>query len=131
MNLEPTVVPERRAGPEDRRQPSVVETILVKSLAAIIVVGLTCAAALFGFGLVINEIQQQRFDALVMNCEETNKRNTNVNAQISQAVAVIPTGPRRSRAEKSAGPFRLILNAAVPYTKDCHAYARERVKGYL
>lgn len=130
QNDPPPGTPERRQGPEDRRQPSNLESILVKALAAFIVVGITCAAAIFGFGLVLKEIQQQRFDSLVQTCEETNKRNKNVNSEIDKAIEALPAR-KQAKAEKDAGPFRLILNASVPYTDDCHEYANERVKGYF
>lgn len=123
--------PERRGGPEDRRAPSVVEAVLVKALAAFIIVGLTCAAGLFLFGLVLNEIQQQRFDSLVQTCEETNKRNLKVNAEIDTAVDNLPANKQTDEQKAGTDAFRLIISAAVPYTDDCHAYAKERVKGYL
>lgn len=126
----PAGVPERRDG-EDRRAPTIVESVIVKALAAFLVVGLTCAAALFLFGLVINEIQNQRFDSLVLSCEETNARNLKVNAEIDTAVDDLPPEKQTPEQEAGTAAFRLIISAAVPYTEDCHAYAKERVKGYL
>lgn len=130
-NDPPPGIPERRRGIEDRRQPSNLEGVLVKALAAFIVVGLTCAAAIFGFGLIIKEIQQQRFDNLVQTCQDTNQKNVNVNNEIDNAIDAFPKGKQRDKAQENAGPFRLILNAAVPYTEDCEGFAKERVKGYF
>jgi len=133
MNVAPTPpegVPERRDGPEDRRHPSHLEGILVKALTAMVVVGLSCAAAIFGFGFVLKEIQQQRFDSLVQTCQETNQRNQKVNAQIDTAINQLPKEQTKEE-EAATAAFRLIIEAAVPYTDDCHAYAKERVKGYF
>lgn len=137
MNITPPTglpsdgAPERRDGPEDRRNPGVMEAIIVKALAAFLIVGLTCAAALFMFGLVVNEIQQQRYDSIVQTCEETNRRNIAVNEQIDSAVDQLPPKRQTEQQKEGTAAFRLIISAAVPYTKDCQAAAKERVKGYL
>jgi hypothetical protein len=123
--------PERRNGPEDRRNPSHLENILVKALMAMVVVGLSCAAAIFGFGFVLKEIQQQRFDSLVQTCEETNRRNVKVNAEIDSAVDALPANRQTDEQKAGTDAFRLIISAAVPFTDDCHAYAKERVRGYF
>lgn len=126
-----TAKEERRGGPLDRRNPSLAERVILKVLFAMLLIGATCAAGLFGFGLIIDEIQNQRYEALVLTCEETNNRHDDVNKKIDEAVAAVPIGPERNRAEENAGPFRLIITAAVPKTEDCDEYASDRVKGIL
>jgi len=133
MNVQPTPpegVPERRDGPQDRRNQGHLERVLTKALTAFVVVGLSCAAAIFGFGFVLREIQQQRFDSLVQTCQETNQRNQKVNAEIDSAINNLPEQQTKEQ-EAGTAAFRLIIEAAVPYTDDCHAYASERVKGYF
>lgn len=108
-----------------------------KSLMAFAVLGLSCAIALLGFGMVLrkqnditNRIQEQRYSVLVQSCKETNDRNKDVNSKIDAAVAQIPDVPpgNRAKAKKSAKPFRLIISAAVPVHKDCKAYAKQRLR---
>lgn len=117
---------------------------LVMGLVAFAIIGLTSSVGLVGFGLVLkkqnnittqqgnvtNEIQQQRFDSLLDACKDQNIRHDRVISRIDKAVAAVPPPPARQRkARESAKPFKLILEAAVPYTKDCREYARHRVKG--
>lgn len=99
-------------------------------------IALTSAVALIGFGVLLtkqgnltNEIQEQRHHALLDACRDQNRRHDNVIAQIDKAVAETPPPPPKKEREKQAKPFKLILEAAVPHTKDCPTYARERVEG--
>jgi hypothetical protein len=108
----------------------------IRALIGFAVLGIACAVGLLGFSLVLQsyhrigqEIQGQRFNALLQTCLDTNQRNNNVLTRIDDAVNQVPPGPRHDRAVKSAQPFKLIITAAVPFTRDCHAYARSRVKG--
>lgn len=110
-------------------------TFFAKCLAIFAVLGITNAIALLGFGIVLgkqsdltHQIQSQRYDALVTSCVETNQRNTDVNDRIDDAIKALP--PKgQARATAKAKPFRLILNAAVPYRNDCPSWARARLKG--
>jgi hypothetical protein len=106
-----------------------------RALIAFAVLGIASAVGLLGFGIVLKkqarvsqQIQQQRFEVQVENCVQQNIRHDNVIAKIDQAVAATPKKDK-AQAEKSAGPFKLILEAAVPYTEDCVAVARSRVRG--
>lgn len=108
----------------------------IRALIGFAVLGIACALGLLGFSAVLKnyhtvaqQIQNQRFNALLQNCLDTNERNNQVLSRIDEAVNQIPPGARHDRAVKSSQPFKLIITAAVPFTKDCHAYARNRVKG--
>ena len=132
---------EKRTG--DRRETSPHQEYLelrlarffAKCLAIFVVLGVTNAIALLGFGIVLgkesdltDKIQRQRYDSILQNCGETNQRNRDVNSRIDDAIAKLP--PKgRAKAKEKAKPFRLIISAAVPYTKDCPNYASARVKG--
>lgn len=129
--------------PHERRRPGYFELeqrlnrFFIKALAAFAVIGLTSAVALLGFGLVLKsqaktseKIQDQRYKALVDICRDQNHRHDDVIKKIDDAVAAVPPPPRQQRkARESAKPFKLIISAAVPYQKDCAAYARNKVKG--
>lgn len=109
----------------------------VKALVAFAVLGLSCAIALAGFGMVLrkqsditNEIQQQRFDTLVQSCRETNDRNKDVNAKIDGVISATPDVPpgKRKAVKRAAEPFRLVISAAVPLRENCQQYARGKVQ---
>ena len=140
---------EQRMG-DDRRELSPHQEYLeqrlrgffAKCLAIFVVLGMTNAVALLGFGIVLGkqsdltrqiqhqtrQIQRQRYDSFFQNCVETDDRNANVNKQIDAAIAKLP--PRgHARAAEKAKPFRLILNAAVPLRSNCSKYAEDRVRG--
>ena len=110
-------------------------SFFAKCLAIFAVLGVTNAVALLGFGIVLGKessltdtIQRQRYDALVTSCADTDQRNIDVNNRIDDAIqALPPKGRKKGRA--AAKPFRLILNAAVPYKKDCPRWAEARLKG--
>lgn len=109
----------------------------VGGLIAFALMGLACSGSLIGFGILLteqgnltNKIQQQRYDSLLETCENQNTRHDDVIKKIDDAVAEVPPPPaRQRRAKESAKPFKLILEAAVPHTKDCRAYAHNRVTG--
>lgn len=111
----------------------------VRGLVAFGIMALCCSVSLIGFGFLLNsqgdvtdQIQAQRYSSLRDLCLDQNKRHDDVIAQIDDAVAAVPPPPARQRkARESAKPFKLILEAAVPYTDDCNAAARARVKGYV
>lgn len=104
-------------------------------LIAFSIIAITSAGALTGFGVLLtkqgnltNKIQQQRYDSLLDACLDQNARHDDVVSKIDQAVAETPPPPaRQKRAQESAKPFKLILEAAVPHTDDCRAFARSRV----
>lgn len=129
--------PERRREPRRERDKEYENAedrfgrFFAKALGSFAIIGVTTALALTGFGLVIREIQHQRYVSLLISCRETNERNKNVNARIHEAVSDVPIGPKRVKATEAAKPFRLIITAAVPFTKDCTAYAKSRVGGFF
>lgn len=113
-----------------------------KCLMIFAVLGISCAAGLLGFGIVLSKqgnitdsvaaqnaaIQAQRYDTALSSCNETNARNIAVNQEIDKAIAQLPPD-QRVPAEKQSKPFRLIISASVPLTLDCYAYAEARVQG--
>lgn len=112
-----------------------IETWISRGLIAFSIIGLACALSLVGFGIVLSnqsdttqKIQTQRYQVLLTNCLDQNERHNNVVQRIDDAVSVIPP-PERERAEEKSKPFRLILDAAVPYRDDCPGYAHRRLKG--
>lgn len=110
---------------------------IIGGMVAISIVALTSAAALVGYGILLTkqgnittEIQQQRFDSVYNTCLDQNHRHDKVVKRIDDAVAAVPPPPAKQKeAKESAKPFKLILEAAVPYTDDCYAYAKKRVEG--
>lgn len=113
-----------------------IHRIVVVSLVIFGIMGLANAVALVGFRIILgnqskvaNDIQQQRYDSVLEACEDQNDRHDDVIKQIDDAVAGTPPPPvRQRRAKEGAKPFKLILEAAVPYTEDCHELADRRVK---
>lgn len=110
-------------------------SFFAKCLMIFAVLGVSCAAGLLGFGIVLrkqsdltDQIQAQRYDAVLSSCNETNSRNIDVNSKIDDAIAHLPA-KRRDKAEKQSQAFRLIISASVPLTRDCYAYAKNRVQG--
>lgn len=119
-------------------------SFFAKCLMIFAVLGVSCAAGLLGFGIVLGKqgdltdqvaaqnaaIQDQRFDAALSYCNDQNSKNIDVNDEIDKAIAQLPLD-QRVPAEKQSKPFRLILSAAVPLTLDCYAYAEARVQGEI
>lgn len=109
----------------------------LSGLIAIAIIGLTSAAALAGFGVLLtkqsgvtDEIQTQRYGSVLDLCLDQNERHDKVIKAIDDAVAAVPPPPaEQQRARESAKPFKLILEAAVPYTADCRKAAHDRVQG--
>lgn len=104
-----------------------------RALGAFAVMGISCAVALVGFGVVLDaqkttthNIQQQRYDAFLQTCLDTNVRHDNVIARIDQAAKLIP---KKQRDPHGLALFKHILEAAVPYTSDCRKFAHARVRG--
>lgn len=103
------------------------------ALVVLAVVGICSAVGLVGFGIVLKkqaqfskDIQTQRFEVALDSCLDQNRRHDRVIESIDMAVAKTPKAQLK-QAQKSAGPFKLILEAAVPYTEDCVSLARSRV----
>lgn len=104
-----------------------------RALAAFAVMGIACAIALAGFGVVLDaqkrttaDIQDQRYQALLQNCLDINVRHDNTISRIDQAAKRTPKKQRNPRGIKL---FKYILEASVPYTKDCRVFARGRLRG--
>lgn len=107
----------------------------VRMLAVVAFIGLMSAFGLVGYGILLHkqhqttdQIQAQRYDAILENCNDTNSKNIAVNEQIDKAIAALPIN-KQVTAEKQTPAFRLILNASVPLTRDCYAFADARVQG--
>lgn len=107
----------------------------IRCLAIVAALGLICAASLAGFTVLLREqhnitsdIQRARYDSLLTSCNEQNSKNLAVNTEIDKAIQQLPP-KRRELADKKSKPFRLILNASVPLTLDCFAYAQNRTEG--
>lgn len=89
-----------------------------KALIAFAIIGMSSAGSLFGFTVVLKEIQTQRYDTIVMNCEQQNDRHDKT---IARAKELLP--------ERVQEAVILIVNELQPYVEDCEAFARKRVKG--
>lgn len=122
---------------ESKRTETRLHRWLVMGLIAFATIGLSSTVGLVLGGVVLKqqsnvttEIQQQRYESIRDLCQDQNKRHDKVIKRIDKAVAAVPPPPaRQRRARESAKPFKLILEAAVPYTEDCEAAARARVTG--
>lgn len=96
-----------------------------KSLIAFAVIGVTCAISILGFGFVLkqqhdtsNDIQRQRFEALVYACNQQNDRHDRT---IEKANKLLPAQGRLL--------VILLVNELQPYVPDCVAMAKTKVKG--
>lgn len=110
-----------------------IHTWIVRGLIGFAVIGLACAVSLVGFGILLtkqgnttNSIQEQRYNAFLDSCLDTNDRHDKVIAKIDAAVA---NTPKDQQDPKGVTAFKLILEAAVPFTEDCAGYAKSRVEG--
>jgi hypothetical protein len=106
-----------------------------RALAAFAVMGMCCAISILGFTIVLkrqheqtNDIQNQRYDSFLSTCNEQNGKNIAVNQKIDDAISNV-SSKNRFKAEQASKPFRVILNAAVPLTLDCYAYAASHTGG--
>lgn len=96
-----------------------------RALAAFAVIGVVCGLALLGFGLVLDgqsqitkDIQTQRFNTLVLNCDQQNRRHDDAIAESEQRLS-----------KNVQGAVIAIIDALQPYVENCVAYANARVKG--
>lgn len=104
-----------------------------RALGAFAVIGIACAVALVGFGIVLDAqktttatIQAQRYESILESCLDTNVRHDNTLARIDAAVKKTPKKQRNPQGVKL---FKFIIEASVPYTSDCRKFARERIRG--
>lgn len=104
-----------------------------RALGAFAVMGVACAVALAGFAVVLDaqktttqDIQRQRYDALLQGCLDTNVRHDNVIRKINEAELQVP---KKQRDPHGLRLFKSILEAAVPYTSDCRVFAHSRLRG--
>lgn len=111
-----------------------IERFFRRALIALSILGVSSTIGLIGFGIVLKkqsntskQIQKQRFEVQVENCLDQNSRHDKVITKIDDAIAALPE-KRKARAEKNSQPFKLILEAAVPFTEDCIGVAQSRVK---
>lgn len=96
-----------------------------RCLAAFAVLGLTSAISLLGFGVVLKQqarnsrdIQQQRYDTLMTNCLEQNRRHDRAQARAEE---VLPLESQENVA--------LLIAELQPHVGNCKDYADNRVKG--
>lgn len=89
-----------------------------KALIVFAILGMTSAGSLFGFGIVLKVIQNQRYEASFQNCQQQNLRHDNA---VAKAKRVFPE-------ETQAGVIE-VLDALQPFIRNCDKQARNRVKG--
>jgi len=104
-----------------------------RALGAFAVMGIACAVALVGFGVVVDaqkttteSIQSQRYDALLQNCLDTNVRHDNAINKINAAARLTP---KKQKNPRGITAFKAIIEATVPYTSDCRVFAHSRLRG--
>lgn len=104
-----------------------------RALAAFAVMGIACAIALAGFGVVLDaqksttaKIQGQRYESVLQSCLDTNVRHDNTLRRIDEAAK---QAPKKQRNPQGIKLFKFIIEASVPYTSDCRKFARERIRG--
>lgn len=104
-----------------------------RALGAFAVIGIACAIALAGFGIVLDaqkttteKIQKQRYDSILENCLDTNVRHDNAIKKIDIAAA---KAPKNQRDPRGIAAFKAIIEATVPYTSDCRVFASKRLRG--
>jgi preprotein translocase subunit SecF len=112
-------------------------------IAILAVVGLTTAASIFGFGIVLNQqgqqnnkiaeaqaqIQQQREDSIRSSCEDQNARHDNTVASFEQAAkSTIKKHPElAAQVHENVNTNLKIINALVP-KQNCDQVVAESVK---
>lgn len=104
-----------------------------RALGAFAVMGVACAVALVGFGVVLDSqkatthaIQRQRYDAFLQSCLDTNVRHDNAIRKIENAAKKLP---KKKRGPQGIKIFESIIESTVPYTEDCRVFAHDRVRG--
>lgn len=104
-----------------------------RALGAFAIMGIACAVALAGFGVVLDAqktttatIQDQRYDSILQNCLDTNVRHDNA---IKKIDAAAKKAPKSQRNPKNLAAFKAIIEATVPYTSDCRKFASSRLRG--
>lgn len=97
---------------------------LRRGLIAFAIIGVACVVALAGFGIVLRQIQQQRYDF----CVSQNERRTNTTATLV-AAAKEDEDDRKTEAGKAEVRRRrdvtLGLIQAIAPNQDCSAIAPE------
>jgi len=100
-------------------------SFFAKCLFVISVMGIISAGSILGFGIVLKAqsktsrtIQQQRYDYIYTACVDQNARHE---ATIDRAQEALPLESRQTAT--------LLVDQLQPFTKDCAATARKRVKG--
>lgn len=101
------------------------ERFFAKALAAFAVIGLASAIALLGFGYVLqkqgiqaDDIQDQRYEVLVENCQRQNARHDRT---IARANSFLDKEARRT--------VIILVNELQPFIPNCEELARAKVKG--
>lgn len=75
-----------------------------------------------------NQIQQQRFEAVVTNCREVNRRHDNTVRTLTILVAEArkKASPQRAaQLKQSIASTTLLIDALAPKRADCVAYANK------
>ena len=97
-----------------------------------VVVVLAAAAMIVLFILVLNDrhnIQQQRFDAALRQCEDTNSRRAHTVRVLNRQIAKLPPA-EKARAQTSERFTILLINALEPH-RNCLIYAKSIVSSDL
>lgn len=125
---------------------------LKRGLVAFGIIGITCAVALCLFGMVLKEqkstadqletlvqqnrqivldIQQQRRDATLVDCEKTNARNAGTQKALKdgsdQDIANAPTEAAKDEIRRRRDVTIGLINAVSP-VQDCQALVKEAVQ---
>lgn len=91
-------------------------------MVAFVILGLSCAGAAFGFGYVLDKLQEQRESFIHDNCDAQNKRNTDTINKLTEATNEArneaTTQAEKKRIENSLEASIAIINALVP-VQDC------------
>lgn len=69
-----------------------------------------------------DELAQTRRQAIIVSCEDSNRRHDNAIRQLDRLIGQIPPGPRRERARQSRASTVLLIDALAPKF-DCEARA--------
>lgn len=100
-------------------------SFFAKSLIVFAILGITSAGSLLGFGIVLGkqkqvtrEIQQERYNTLLSNCEAQNDRHDRA---ILRAESILSKEGQKS--------VRLLVDELQPMIDNCEVYSEARTRG--
>lgn len=94
-----------------------------RALGAFAVLGVTSTIGLLGFGILLRQIQHQRYDVQYQICTQQNERHDKTIAKLIEL-----TPPTKEAQTRTKGTI-LLIDALQPYVSDCAKQARTRVEG--